>query len=84
MKKETIRKPSSKRAKVAIGLFILLILIIISAIMIEIKEDDPQSFSIHVWKALHVVCGMVFTVYIIFHLTYNWKVFRNHLIRKNK
>jgi hypothetical protein len=47
---EPIWKTSKKkRAIISVGLFILFILIIASAIMIRIEEDNPQSHSLHVW-----------------------------------
>jgi cytochrome b561 len=94
----TNRKMSGKRAIVSIGLSILFILLIVSAIVIEIKEElimsaiateikeelNPQPFSLHVWTAVHVVCGTIFTVFVIFHLVCNWRIFKSYLIRKNK
>ncbi|MDR1562764.1 MAG: DUF4405 domain-containing protein [Dysgonamonadaceae bacterium] len=80
----TNRKISNKRAIVSIGLFILFILLIMSAIIIQVEENNPQSFGLHVWTAVHVVCGTVFMIFVIFHLVYNWKIFRNYLNRKNR
>jgi hypothetical protein len=80
----TTRKIFKKRASVSIGLFILFILLIVSAVMIEIKEDNPQSFSLHAWTAVHGVCGIIFTAFVIFHLVYNWKIFKSYLNRKSK
>jgi hypothetical protein len=81
----TNRKISKKkRAIVSVGLFILFILLIVSAIIIQVEEDDPQSFGLHAWTAVHAVCGTVFMAFVIFHLIYNWKMFRSYLTGKNK
>jgi 2-oxoglutarate ferredoxin oxidoreductase subunit delta len=78
------RKISNRRAVVSVGLFILFVLLIVSAIMIGIEEDDPQLRSHHVWAAFHTHCGIISMGFVTFHLIYNWKVFRSHLSKKNK
>jgi hypothetical protein len=48
--------------------------------MIQVKEVNPPSFGLHAWTAVHAVCGMIFMGCVIFHLTYNWKIFRSYLM----
>jgi hypothetical protein len=43
-----------------------------------------QSFCLHVWTAVHAGCGIVFTVVVVFHLIYNWRVFKNYYKGGNK
>ncbi|MDR1172608.1 MAG: DUF4405 domain-containing protein [Bacteroidales bacterium] len=74
------RRISNKRAVVAVGLSIFFTLLIVSAIMIQVKEVNPPSFGLHAWTAVHAVCGMIFMGCVIFHLTYNWKIFRSYLM----
>jgi Kef-type K+ transport system membrane component KefB len=81
---EKKRKSSNKRAVVSVGLFILFVLLIVSAVMIQVKEDNPQSFGLHVWTAVHALCGIVFIAFVIFHLVYNWKIFKSYCKRKNQ
>jgi hypothetical protein len=68
------RKISKKRAIVSVALFILFIPLIVSAGMIPEEEA-------HVWRVTHVVCGTTFVIFAIFHLVYNWKLFRSYLSR---
>jgi cell division protein FtsW (lipid II flippase) len=74
----------NRRAIVSVGLLIFFILLIVSAVMIQVEEVNPQSFSLHVWTAIHVVCGTVFMIFVIFHLVYNWRIFKNYLNGKKK
>jgi protein-S-isoprenylcysteine O-methyltransferase Ste14 len=71
------RKISKKRAIVSVALFIFFILLIVSAIMLPEEEA-------HVWTLIHGICGRIFLIFVIFHLVYNWKLFRSYLNRKNK
>jgi succinate dehydrogenase/fumarate reductase cytochrome b subunit len=78
------KKSSNKRAVVSVGLFILFILLIISAMMIPEGEVNPQSSSRRVWTTIHAICGMTCMGFVIFHLVYNWKIFRSYFNGKNK
>jgi succinate dehydrogenase/fumarate reductase cytochrome b subunit len=78
------RKRRNRRAIVSVGLLILFILLTVSAIMIQVEEINPQSFSLHAWTVVHAFCGMIFMGFVIFHLVYNWKMFRSYLNGKNK
>jgi hypothetical protein len=82
--RSTNRKLSGKRAVVSIGLLILFILLILSAIMIQVGEDDPSSRSHHVWTGLHTGCGIMSIGFVTFHLIYNRKIFGSYLGRKNR
>jgi succinate dehydrogenase/fumarate reductase cytochrome b subunit len=71
----TNRKISNKRAVASVGLFILFSLLIVSAIMLPEEET-------HVWTLIHGIVGRIFMIFVIFHLVYNWKLFRSYLGRK--
>jgi hypothetical protein len=76
-------KRTNKRAVVSIGLFIIFALLILSAAMIQIIEVHHRfSLAHHVWTAIHVICGAVFTIAGIFHMVYNWRTLKSYL--KNK
>jgi hypothetical protein len=64
-------------------LFLLFALLIISAVMIQIIEiRHPFSLAHHVWTAIHVICGAVFTVAGIFHIVYNWRTLKSYFMNK--
>ncbi|MDR3226163.1 MAG: DUF4405 domain-containing protein [Prevotellaceae bacterium] len=64
-------------------MFILFILLILSAITIEIMEDLPYSVALdtayHVCTAIHIISGFLFAVFGIFHIIYNWKTLKHYL-----
>ncbi|MDR1864770.1 MAG: DUF4405 domain-containing protein [Bacteroidales bacterium] len=73
-------KKANRRAFVSIALFIIFALLILSAVMIQIIEIRHRfSFAHHVWTAIHVLCGVVFTIAGIFHIVYNWRSLAAHV-----
>jgi hypothetical protein len=73
------------RMIVSISLFIIFFLLIVSAIMIQILEEINRfSFAVHVWTAIHVLSGIVFTGFVIFHIIYNWKALKHYIMKKNR
>ncbi|MDR2848699.1 MAG: DUF4405 domain-containing protein [Bacteroidales bacterium] len=76
-------KTSNKRAIVSIGLVILFIALLLSAAMIQITEVNHRgSFAHHAWTAVHVLCGIIFTTFGIFHIVFNWRTLKSYI--KNK
>ncbi|MDR1882718.1 MAG: DUF4405 domain-containing protein [Prevotella sp.] len=76
-------KKANKRAIVSIALFLLFALLILSAVMIQIIEIHHRfSLAHHVWTAIHVICGTVFTIAGIFHIVYNWRILKSYFMNK--
>jgi len=82
------KKQSNKRAVISVWAFILFILLILSAIAIETLEHFPYSSTIHavfhVCTAIHVLSGMLFAVFVIFHIVYNWRTLKSYMVGKRK
>jgi hypothetical protein len=82
-KQVKMKKQSNQRAGISIGIFILFILLILSAITIEILEELPYSTTLHavhhVCTAIHVISGFLFAVFGIFHIVYNWRTLKHYL-----
>jgi hypothetical protein len=77
------KKRSNKRAIVSVGIFILFILLILSAITIEVLEELPYSTALeaiyHVCTAIHVLSGILFAGFGTFHIVYNWRTLKHYL-----
>lgn len=71
----------NKRAVTSIGLFITLILMPVSALIVHITHGQPSS---HVWLHIHVIAGILFTVFGILHAIYNWKALKRYIFGKNQ
>lgn len=78
--KATKNREMNKRAVTSIGLFITLIIMPISALITHITHDGPTS---HIWLHIHVVAGILFTIFGILHVVYNWKALKRYIFGKN-
>ncbi|MDR3194398.1 MAG: DUF4405 domain-containing protein [Tannerella sp.] len=86
---KTARKQSGKwRAPVSVSAFILFILLVLTAIVIETLEEVPYSVAAeavyHVCTAIHVISGILFTVCGVFHIVYNRHTLKQYLKRRQK
>lgn len=76
------QKPFNRRKFVSVGLFLTLIMLVISGIMIQIYEHLEEGFAIHFFTAAHVLCGLAFTVLSVLHTITNWRSLASYI--KNK
>ena len=74
------KKSFNKRAVVSVALFILFILLPISGKMIEAEKDNPDAMFI--WGGIHYLLGLLFTIFGLFHIVYNWKILTHYLKKR--
>lgn len=66
-----------KRTIVSIVLFVLFILLPISGNMIGAMRVNLEA--IYIWGAIHSLFGVLFSIFGIFHIVYNWKTLKQYL-----
>ena len=71
------KKLFNKRAVVSIALFVMFILLPLSGKMIVAMQDNHESMF--VWVFIHSLLGLLFAVFGIFHIVYNWKTLKHYL-----
>ncbi|MDR3236495.1 MAG: hypothetical protein LBT48_07230 [Prevotellaceae bacterium] len=80
---KTTKKPSNKRAIVSVGMLILFILLILSAITLEVMEELPNFSALetayHVCTAVHVLLGLLLAGFGTFHIVYNWSALKRYI-----
>ena len=74
------KKSTNKRAFVSIVLFIMFILLPVSGSMIGAMVDNNDAMLI--WAAIHGFLGILFIIFGIFHIVYNWKTLKHYMIKK--
>jgi hypothetical protein len=74
------KKTFNKRSIVSITLFILFILLPISGKMIEIMGNNPEAK--YIWGGIHYLLGLLFTIFGIFHIIYNWEMLKQYIKKK--
>ncbi|WP_310604984.1 DUF4405 domain-containing protein [Anaerosporobacter sp.] len=74
------KKSLNKRAIVSVSLLFMFILLPISGQMIGIVKDNPEAH--YFWGGTHCLLGLLFSVFGIFHIVYNWKSLKYYLKKK--
>lgn len=75
------KKAKNKRAVVSIALFVSMFMVLVTSLLTHVTH----GFSIsHLWLHVHVLFGLLFMVFGILHIVYNWKVFRNYIAGKSR
>lgn len=70
------------RAFISMGLFFTLIILFVTAVLIQFFEDDPDSLENHISVSCHALAGIAFIILNMFHLKLNWQSFKSY--PKNK
>lgn len=76
------RKSFNRRKFVSIGLFLSLVILVITGILIQIYENFEEGFSIHFFTAVHVLTGLAFAVMSVLHAVTNWKSLKAYINTK--
>jgi cytochrome b subunit of formate dehydrogenase len=76
------KKRFNKRKFVSVGLCLSLIILIITAILIQFFEDFEDSVELHFSIASHAFAGVIFAILIFFHLILNWQSVKSYMMRK--
>jgi hypothetical protein len=75
---ETIKK-FNKRAFITVGLFMSGSILPLSGFMNHLLGNESLTTERLLWMAIHNSCGILFTIFSIWHLTLNWRPLLNYL-----
>jgi hypothetical protein len=67
------KKAFNHCAFVSVGLFFTLAILLMTAVLIQFFEHDPDSLEMHVSVSCHALAGIIFIVLNILHLKLNWQ-----------
>lgn len=76
------QKTFHQRKFVSVGLFLTLIVLVITAIVIQIFEAVEIDFYIHLFTVIHIFNGFAFTILSISHIIKNWRPMKNYIKTK--
>lgn len=74
MKKESNKKTFNKRAFISIVMFLSGLCLPISGIMNHKLQFDSLSVERHFWMSVHNSAAILFTIFVIIHISYNWSI----------
>jgi hypothetical protein len=82
--KTSERKSFNTRRFVSVGLFFTLASLVITGILIQISEALEQEFPAHFCTAVHVLTGLVFSVFSVLHIVLNWRSLKMYIKKTGK
>lgn len=68
---------------ISIGLFLMAVVLVITAIIIQIFEALEDEFFIHLFTVIHIFSGLAFTVLSVYHLLKNWAFMRSYISNRD-
>jgi ABC-type Mn2+/Zn2+ transport system permease subunit len=72
----------NRRKFVSIGLLMTAIVLVITAVAIQIFEEVEDDFCMHLFFGTHIFTGIAFTVLAVLHAKLNWQSMKSYI--KNK
>jgi hypothetical protein len=73
----------SRRKFVSLGLFFTLVILVATAILIQIFEAIENDFYVHLFTVIHIFNGLAFTILGVLHTKINWQVMMNYFQSKD-
>lgn len=74
------KKKANKRAIISIGLLISLIMMPITGIFTHATHRAEATSNL--WLHIHVIFGILFTIFGILHFVYNWRTLKHYIKSK--
>lgn len=68
----------NKRAFISLGMFFSALGLPISGIMNHELGFEGLTVERHIWMSVHNVLGLLFVIFFIFHIIFNWKPLIKH------
>ena len=78
MKQETKKKPFNKRAFISTALFVSGLSLPFTGFMNHYFQFDRLTLDRHFWMSAHDITGILFVIFSILHISYNWRVLMNY------
>jgi len=79
MKQDTKKKPFNKRSFISTALLVSGLSLPISGIMNHYFQFDKLTLARHFWMSAHDIAGILFVIFSILHISYNWRVLLNYV-----
>ena len=79
MDQNVIQKPFNKRALISTTLFTSGLILPISGLMNHVLQFEGLTIARHFWMSVHDIAGVLFVIFSILHISYNWRALINYL-----
>ena len=78
MKEDIKKKSFNKRAFISIAMFASGLCLPFSGIMNHNIQFEPLSVERHFWMSVHNMAALLFVIFAILHISYNWRALMNY------
>jgi hypothetical protein len=78
MSEKVMKKPFNKRAFISTALFTSGLILPFSGLMNHILQFEELTVARHFWMSVHDISGLLFVIFSIIHISYNWKALINY------
>ena len=79
MSQDAIQKPINKRAIISTALFTPGLFLPISGLMNHVLQFEGLTIARHFWMSVHDISGILFVIFSILHISYNWRALVNYV-----
>jgi hypothetical protein len=79
MNENVIQKHFNKRAFISTALFTSGLFLPISGLMNHLLQFEGLTFARHFWMSVHDISGILFIIFSILHISYNWRALINYI-----
>jgi hypothetical protein len=76
------KKTFNRRKFVSVGLLLTLIVLVITAIVIQIFEALENELFTHLFLVTHIFTGLTFTILSVLHAKMNWQSMKTYVKSK--
>lgn len=73
------KRPFNKRAFISTALFTSGLFLPISGLMNHVLQIEGLTIVRHFWMSVHDIAGILFVIFSILHISYNWKALINYV-----
>lgn len=78
MKQDAKKKPFNKRAFISTALFVSGLSLPFTGFMNHYFQFDKLTLDRHFWMSAHDIAGILFIIFAILHISFNWRVLINY------
>jgi hypothetical protein len=79
MKQDAKKKPFNKRSFISTGLFLSGLILPFTGFMNHYFQFEKLTLERHFWMTAHNVAGILFVIFSIIHVYYNWRVLLSYV-----
>jgi uncharacterized iron-regulated membrane protein len=81
MEQKVKTKSFSKRAFISTALFVSGLMLPFSGYLNHFYQFEDLSLERHFWMSVHNVAGILFLIFAVLHIAFNWKALLNYAKR---